>query len=416
MHLFILNPGSAVATTQYPYQGGRHVNDYSSLIWTERFRDYGEFQINIPRNAGSSDIFWPGLLVGIQESNQVMLAETQQELVNDQGYIDVVVRGRSAESILEDRVLWAPQGGELTLARQYSDLDAALLYIWGAVLNDTTSDVGYTVARPSQISASSKISDAILTDSVYKGVAFPLEKRVVSLGQMGPTIRKFLLESNYGLRCIRPTSNVSGLYSVTVDPVNGANKGLITKTLLSGTTDKLRFDVYAGVDRSVTTPATDQLIYLSGEAGHLDNIDVATTYKEFITHTVHGVDITHYYGYTTGLPVRSDFFTRQRFVDASAVTNGLPEADWPGVVGKQQKLYFQTHTNRAILTADLTSNTPFVFGTHYNLGDTVKLRYKTRTRRSLVTEYTRIDDAEGHREYPSFVAWDEITSGVLNDW
>jgi hypothetical protein len=418
MLLSILNPGSSIAPSAFPYSGGQHINDYSSLIWTERFRDYGEFQLNIPFSNASANIFWPGQLLGIQESSHVMLAETQQEVVNDQGYRDVVVTGRSAESIIEDRVLWAPQGSTLTLARQYNDLDAALIYIWQAILNNTTSDVGYTVARPSNISVNGKLSDVMLTDSVYNGTTTGLQKILVNLGQIGPTVRNFLLASNLGLRCVKPPSNVVGIYSVTVDPVNGANKGAITKTLLAGNSleTRLRFDVYKGTDRSVTNPVSVALVYLSSEAGHLDNVNVATTYREFVTNTVHGIDSTHYYGSTTSVPMTADFRIRHRYIDASSLVSGMAVADYPAVIAKDQQRYFQEHCNRAVLTADLTINSPFIYGRDYFLGDTVMLRYKDRTRRSLVNEYTRIDDAEGTREYPGFIAWDDIRAGVLNDW
>lgn len=414
MQLFVLNPGSAVAGSPGPYHGGRLINDYSSLVWTDRFRDYGEFQLNIPRDAASADVFFPGLLLGIQESQCVMLAETQREMVNDQGYRDIVVTGRSAESIIEDRVLWAPQSAASVLPKTYTYLDAILLYLWQAVLNNTTSDVAYTVARPSQISTNSKISDALVTDSARSGGS--LRKITVSLGQIGPQIRGWLNLINHGLRCLRPPSGVNGADSITVDPINGANKGKITRTPMSGTTTKLRFDVYKGVDRSKVPASSGKYILLSDEAGHLDNVSVATTYREFVTNALHGIDDTHYYGSSTSLTAKKDFGIRHRYIDASQLVSGMVAADYPDVISDAQKEYYQTHTNKAILSADLTTNVPFIYGTDYLLGDTVLLTYKGRTRRSLVNEYTRIDDLEGQRDYPGFLAWDEIESGVVRDW
>lgn len=418
MQLFFLNPGPAVAGTGKPnyYGGAQAITDYSSLIWTERFRDYGEFQLNIPRASPSSEILWPGRLLGIQESHQVMLAETQQEQVNEQGYREMIITGRSAEAIIEDRVLWAPQGTTLTLAREYSDLDAALVYIWQAVMNSTTTDVGYTVPRPVQICAYNAISSALVTDSV-KVQTTPYHKINVDVGQIGPVVRQFLLAGKYGLRCLRPPTDVTGIYSVTVDPANGPNKGAITKSSLSGTNNNLRFDVYQGIDRSKTPPTDDDFVYLSSEAGHLENIDVATTYKEFITNVVFGIDESHYYGNTSPLTHSVDFYERHRFVDVSSLTQGTAVGEYPSVISKALMDYWQTHTNRAILSADLTSKTPFVFGRDYNLGDTVMIRYKDRTRRALVDEYVRVDDGEGSKEYPRFVGWDEITEGApVRDW
>lgn len=416
MHLFILNPGSGVSPSPHPYRGAQSISDYSSLVWTERFRDYGEFQINIPRSALSATRFWPGTLLGIQESDQVMLVETQRERVNSQGYLELILTGRSAESIIEDRVLWAPQGTTFTLARQYNDLDAALLYLWGAVLNDTTNDVGYTVPRPTYISTGAKISDLILTDSLPSNSGF-YHKINVNPGQMGPTIRQFLIDGGFGLRCVRPPSNVQDIYSVTVDPVNGPNKGMITRTRLAGTTTKLRFDVYAGVDRSIMPPTQDQAVFLSTEAGHLENVDVATTYREFVTSTVFGVDASTYYPAITSVAFDADFGVRQRFLDASSLVQGMTVAEHPPIISRAQQLYFQSHTNRAVLTADVAQDMPFAYGVDYGLGDTVMLRYKDRTRRVLVNEYTRVDDHEGSRAYPGFLAWDEIVvGGAVRDW
>lgn len=414
MHVFLLNKGNAIQPTDLPYRGTTAITGYSSMIWTERFRDYGEFQMNIPYDSPLASTFYPGSLLGRQGSSQVMLAETQQENINDQGYREIVVTGRSAESIIEDRVLWAPPGAALTLARSYNYLDAALLYIWQAVMNSSTADVGSTVARPAEISSNSTISDAIVTDST-KLTGLKVKKVNVNVGQIGPTVRNFLNSINCGIRCVRPLSTVNNVSSISVTTANGPNKGLITRTALSGTSDKLRFDVYRGTDRSKTPPVSDNLVYLSEEAGHLDNVDVTTTYREFITNTVHGVDATHYYG-ASGGGWRGDFDVRHRYIDASGLVSGMPPADHVDIIDDAEAVYFQTHSNRGVLTADLTSGTPYIFGTDYYLGDTIMLKYRKNTRRSLVNEYTWVDDREGSREYPGFLGWDEITSGVIRDW
>jgi Siphovirus ReqiPepy6 Gp37-like protein len=411
--LFILNPSSAVAETPGPYFGGALVDDYSSLVWTERYLDYGEFQLNIPAQKAVRP-FYPGTLFGIDSSPCVMLAESQQESVNDEGYPEIVITGRSAESILENRVLWAPHGSDLTLARTYTYLDAALLYIWGGLLNGTTSDVGYTVARPAEISLNSKITDAILTDSSPATSLTP-QKITVALGQVGPKVREFLTKAGRGIRCVRPVSNVDGVQQISVDPANGANKGLITRTPMSGVTWSLRFDVYSGIDHANPPPGYD-VVYFSSEAGHLDDIDIKTTYKEFITNAVHSVDSTYYYGSSTPLETPHDFGVRHRYIDASQLVSGLTPPEYVPIITKDQHDFYQTHPNRAILDAKVTSGTPFVYGQHYNLGDLVMMRHIDRERRALVSEYTRIDDAEGFREFPGMIAFDDMTSGVLRDW
>lgn len=411
MQLTILN------SNPNPYLAGQIVNDYSSLIWTERFRDYGEFQLIMPKSSPNAKEFWPGRLLGIKESNCVMLAETQQEKINEAGYREVTVTGRSADSIMEDRVLWAPQGSTSTLTRQYSYLDACLLYIWQAVANDSISDVAYSVDRPAEISDTNAIPNAIVTDSTI-ATQLTQHKIRVDLGQIGPQVRQGLNAAGCSVRCIRPPSDVSKAMKVTVDTANGANKGQITRSIPSATdaATMLRFDVYQGTDRVKAGP---EMVYLSVESGQLENANVATSYKEFVTRAVHGVDSTHYYGSQTPLATDqliSPFIHRHRFVDASGSTQGAPVGDYPEIVDRLEAAFYRDHVNKAFLDADMTDGSQFTFGTHYFLGDTIMLKYFDRTRRVLVNEFTRVDDLEGIRSYPTFLAWDAIDGQLVRDW
>lgn len=94
------------------------IDEYKSLIWTERYNQYGDFEIHIPveSSSASKDLLqfnsqtkkniWSGYYASIQGSNRLMILE-QFRLTydSDEGSI-LIITGRSLESILMRRIIW----------------------------------------------------------------------------------------------------------------------------------------------------------------------------------------------------------------------------------------------------------------------------------------------------------------------
>lgn len=79
---------------------------FESVVWTERYNGYGDFEILLPLN---SDIFAYAKLnnyVRISDSDRYMIIETQEIDSSFEDGTKIKISGRSLESILDRRIIW----------------------------------------------------------------------------------------------------------------------------------------------------------------------------------------------------------------------------------------------------------------------------------------------------------------------
>jgi len=77
---------------------------YESLIWTERFAAYGDFQLVIPSTLNARNRLTVGTKLAINESDRVMTIENVLDKQDDQGRVYLNISGPSLEEVLNDRV------------------------------------------------------------------------------------------------------------------------------------------------------------------------------------------------------------------------------------------------------------------------------------------------------------------------
>lgn len=82
------------------------VDTFESIIWTDRYADYGDFEIYTSVNSQFIDIFKMDYYIIMRESDHVMIIEdikiNSDEEVGDR----LIITGRSLESILDRRIIW----------------------------------------------------------------------------------------------------------------------------------------------------------------------------------------------------------------------------------------------------------------------------------------------------------------------
>ena len=92
------------------------IDSYESLIWTDRYNAYGDFELCIAINRGE---LFPYLkednYLCIKESDHCMIIESIKTTTNTEEGNRLIVTGRSLESILERRIMWGQKtfGGAL---------------------------------------------------------------------------------------------------------------------------------------------------------------------------------------------------------------------------------------------------------------------------------------------------------------
>src|SRR4051812_3326312 len=80
------------------------VDKFESFIWTERYSGWGDFELHLHSTLENRNKFPTGIRLGLNESNYVMEVENIEDSLNDNGSQMLIVKGRSLEKILEDRI------------------------------------------------------------------------------------------------------------------------------------------------------------------------------------------------------------------------------------------------------------------------------------------------------------------------
>src|SRR5690606_15523294 len=80
------------------------VEGYESLIWTERYSAWGDFELVFPSTRQARSLLRVGTRLAFSRSHRVMTVETLENTVDAEGVQLLKVTGRSMEAVLDDRV------------------------------------------------------------------------------------------------------------------------------------------------------------------------------------------------------------------------------------------------------------------------------------------------------------------------
>ena len=83
------------------------VDDFQSVIWTERYNDAGDFQIDGDLNSTIAKYCKIGYFATVAKSNVVMVIESIEASEQPRSTNKITVKGRSIDTILERRIIWA---------------------------------------------------------------------------------------------------------------------------------------------------------------------------------------------------------------------------------------------------------------------------------------------------------------------
>lgn len=345
------------------------VENYDSLIWTERFNTVGDFQLKVGDISTFMTLLPEGTVVTLRDSNVPMIVETHLiERPKNKPSV-LTITGRSFESILDRRIsIAAVVGGTgdwSITAKIPSDvayyiikricvdgiLSANDIFPSSAVeffspadyLTDTGPDRPYSVPRGNLLSG---VLTLLQTEARADPTTTPATPEVVQ----------------HGIRAVRPNEF-------------GTAVGV---------------EIYKGTDKSGT-------VYFDGTRDLLDD-------GRYLLSKVGSATTAVVLGPTTAFTLERDtvapsgFDRRVILVDGttSDVTdeNSLKEHGKMSMAEAHETAVFDGSVNQ-----DLN---PYVFGVDYNLGDTVKLVGDYGLEElARVTEYIRAVDNTGYKSYPT---------------
>lgn len=82
------------------------LDTFESLIWTERYSAYGDFEVYTSINDSILEILKDDYYLWLKESDQTMIVEDRKIESDAENGNHFTVTGRSLESILERRIIW----------------------------------------------------------------------------------------------------------------------------------------------------------------------------------------------------------------------------------------------------------------------------------------------------------------------
>lgn len=355
------------------------IEKYVSLIWTERFQTYGDFQLNIFSDYRSRSLLKPDTYLAMSESNYVMRVETVEDDVTEQGEKVLIVKGRSLESLLLDRVAYSVTGDTTTTPK------------W--TITDTPKEVCKKIFHDICVTGILNIGDKI--PFINEGSFMPADTIVAPADVITVDLE--------------PISVYEAINQIA--QVWNLGFRILRRLDLS----QLWFDVYVGSDRTTAQTVLPAVVFTP----ELDNLQNT---KELIS-IENSKNVAYVYSpagfqmvYASGVdPSIEGFERRVLMVNASDITSDNPDVN----AALQQRGYEELAKARTYQAFDgeISQYSKYKYGRDYNLGDIVESRNNDGASNYMrVTEQIFVSDRDGERSYPTLTLNLFINAGSWLSW
>lgn len=436
----------AEGTTQY--LPDLLIEGYNSLIWSERWQDHGDFELKSFDVDRLKKLLPQKTLVSHLETEEVMAVETHSiEMVGEgeDAQPEITIKGRSVTTIFEHRFVESNYQKKRRMRKQYSATGAAGVLIYNAIDNASGSDVTRGDDDPDTEGVINNYDwttkDRLPNIAVTESVSAEGETRWFQLEQgiLYPQLTKILFSQDLGLRTRRPVlPNSVKVFTVKTAL---ADRGTIVRTQTNDVTSLL-FEIYDGLDRS-SGPNSVQFSQLQGHVLNPQYLESNQDYKTALEVKSGVVEVNDVYregdgaltgwdrrvmDYDAGSPeippepekpdeLKKNATKAERDARADAMDVWIDKhAKWKN---KRDSIIadFKDEARKAgldelkkmrrvdMLSGDVSELTPYIYKTHYFLGDTVLLvgNYDTAVK-MIVQEYVRTEDENGDRGIPGLIA------------
>lgn len=366
MELYILNAS---------YQRIDVVDDFQSLVWTERFSAYGNFELVVHSNLENRTRFKEGVRLAISDSYRVMTVETIDDGTDSEGRMILKLTGRSLEEILDER-LARGTFGDLTTTPKW-----VLTGTPSVIVQKIFHDICVTgILDPGDI------IPEIIEASIFPPDTVPLPTDSVTIELEPMTVYKAIKE-------------ISDLFHLGFRIVRNLDTG------------DLYFDIYTGSDRTPHQSALPAVVF-SPDLDNLQNTTELTsiaTYRN-VAYVLTPVGSKIVYAFDVD-PATVGFSRKVLIVKADDIKDTDPVVAEAKMVQKGTE---ELAKNRrfAAFDGELNQDSQYKYGRDYNLGDIVQLRNNSGIATDMqVTEQIFVSDSEGERSYPTLSINRFITPG-----
>lgn len=351
------------------------VEQFESMIWTERYSAFGDFQLDIVPALADKALVTQGTYLGIDKSDRTMYITSVSDEVDDEGKKVLRIKGKSIEAFLEHR----PNG-------------------YGYMSSPYNTSIVYGPGTPGSI-LRWLVQNFLRTNTNVATDIFP-----------------FLQAENYSATGrleeysteVTVSTSPDSLYNSMKDLADTYNLGFRIRRPADDS--KLYFDIYRGYDRTTAQSVRDAVVF-SEQLDNLTNTATITSDDSFknvaYVFAPNGFQVV----YSGGADATTSGFDRKvLIVDASDIETAAGSTLDSQLLQRGMQ---ELAKNRSIIAFDgeIRPNA-YVYGTHYGLGDLVEKRSDAGAiTQMLVSEQIFISDKEGDRSYPTLSMENAINPG-----
>lgn len=361
------------------YQRKYVIDSYISLIWTERFNVYGDFQLDIFSTYQTRSILTLDTWLTMSKSNYIMRIESVEDDTDGDGQRILIVKGRSLEAILLDRVA----------------KDS---------LSTLTVSPTWNITNPPATVARKIFHDICVTGILNAGdvISGVYETDYLSVSPMPEPIDPITVN-------IKPTTVYDAITSICSTWEMGLR-------LITDGYGYLYFNIYMGSDRT-SDQTTFPAVVFSSELDNLQNTKELTTIdKSKNVAYVFSPDGFQMVYASLVDPTISGFERRVLVVDANDITS-TSTTDVPAALIQRGKEALAAARTYQGFDGEISHNSQYTYGVDYNLGDLVEARsIDGVTNQMRVTEQIFVSDKQGDRSYPTLTTNLVINTGSWLSW
>lgn len=337
------------------------IDAYESLIWTDRYSGYGDFEIYAPFSLELLQKVRQDYYLTINDSEHVMIIEGLDIESNAETGNRLRITGRSLESILDRRIIWQQTSYTGNLQNAIRNM-LYTAFISPSIADRRVNNFVFEASTDTRITSLS-IEEEHTGDNIYDVI-------------------KALCDSNY-----------MG-YKITLNDNN-----------------QFVFKLYMGEDRSydqiynpyvVFSPNYDNII----NSNYLDSTELMKNVTLVAGEDSGQQRVTVVVGSGSGL-TRRELFTDARDIQSEKVSN-YQEAL------RQRGIKHLLENSRTVdFEGEVDATRLFVYGEDFYMGDVVQISNEYGIEGAArVVEFIRNEDSNGVKQYPTFEAIQNIDTTV----
>ncbi|HEY2455586.1 MAG TPA: hypothetical protein VGI71_23825 [Scandinavium sp.] len=355
------------------------IEGFESVIWTERYFAFGDFQIITKSTVSSRSQLAPETWITRKGSNYVAIVDTVTDDTADDGTRLITVTGKTLEALLDDRVAMP-------------------------ALTDTTTTPNWVLSGTPTVIAN-ELFNAVCVRTVFDthdSIPF------YTFGTLLPTGSIPQPTDNITLTAAPDT-----LYNTLQKLCSTYNLGF--RLVKDGDKGRIYFEIYTGND--LTTGQTVRKPVIFGP--NMENLSKIS----YLSSTAPFKSVAYVFAQNGSRMVfapganLSGSGRDRRVLLVNSNNNGVAGPDLDAALQQEGMMALAAQRNIYSFDGQLPPNSPYIYGTDYNLGDVVEERNDLNQGNfMLITEQIFSSDNTGEHAYPTLTLVDTITPGSWNAW